>query len=213
MVEVAKCNIALFKQLMEDNDDNTVMEENGIVEGKVCLITNDKLEDNCIKLECNHVFNYTSLYNEIVYQKTKKILDNSLLKINEIKCPYCRNITSMLLPCYKYYSVNPVRGVTNPVEHAMKLYECEHIKAGIKCGDSACKMIDGIYCNKHMTATKKEHDIIANEPSSTFDLYKKMKVCELKELLKLNNCKVGGKKEELAIRIIINKVKKDWIDK
>ena len=50
----------------------------------ICLISNDKLEVNYITLGCGHKFNYLDLYNEVVYQKTKKILDNNNLKINFI---------------------------------------------------------------------------------------------------------------------------------
>ncbi|AET72867.1 hypothetical protein PGAG_00413 [Phaeocystis globosa virus 12T] len=214
MDEVTKCNSILFKQLMEEDDDAVVCETVSPNQN-VCLITNEKLEVNSIKLRCNHEFNYLPLYNEVVYQKTKKLQDNSLLKINQIKCPYCRNVDEVLLPCYKYYSVKPVRGVTYPEEHSMKFHECQHInvKDGKKCSGSACITPDGIFCNKHFKATKKETEILATEPSTTTDMYNKLKINELKALLKLNNCKVGGKKEELVNRIIVNKSNKDWVNK
>ena len=188
MAEVTKCNSILFKQLMEE-DDHATLDEPVTLEQTVCLISNEKLEDNSIKLRCNHEFNYLPLYNEVVYQKTKKIQDNSLLKINQIKCPYCRNVGEALLPCYKYYSVKPVRGVTYPEEHSMKFHECQHInvKNGKKCSGSACITPGGIFCNKHIDATKKETEILANEPTTTIDIYNKLKRNELKALLKLND--------------------------
>ena len=59
-----------------------------------CLISNELLTCNYITLECNHKFNYIELFNEVVEQKTKKMLDNSKLKLNEVKCPYCRTINN-----------------------------------------------------------------------------------------------------------------------
>jgi hypothetical protein len=214
MTEVTKCNEILFKQLMEEDNDAVVCDM-ATPEQNVCLITNEKLDKNSIKLECNHEFNYTALYNEVVYQKTKKLLDNSKLKINEMKCPYCRNITNLLLPCYKYYSVKSIRGVTFPEEHCMKLHKCEHkiIKDGKICGGSACITIDGIFCNKHIKTTKKDRYILDNEPFTTYEIYNKLKIDELKALLKLNDCLVGGKKQELINRIIVNKSNKYWVDK
>ncbi len=214
MDEVSKCNSVLFKQLIHECDHD-VVSGNVASPQNVCLITNEKLEDNSIKLECNHEFNYLSLYNEVIYQKTKKLLDNSRLKINEMKCPYCRNITKMLLPFYKYYSVVPVRGVTYPEEFSMKFHECQHVnvKNGKKCASSACITDNGIFCNKHISATKKENEILANESTTIIDMYNKLKINDLKELLKLNKCRVGGKKSELVNRIIVNKSKKGWVDK
>tara|TARA_B110000259_G_scaffold169646_1_gene199705 strand:+ start:623 stop:1276 length:654 start_codon:yes stop_codon:yes gene_type:complete len=217
MEELAKCNnIILFKQLMEGDNDDDVVCETATPDQNLCLITNNKLDCNSIKLECNHQFNYEPLYNEVVYQKTKKLLDNSKLKVNEMKCPYCRSITNRLLPCYKYYSVKSIRGVTFPEEHCLKIHKCEHeiIKGGKMCGVTACVTVDGIFCNKHMKASKKDREILDSEPSTTYELYNKLKIDDLKALLKLNNCLVGGKKQELINRIIVNnKSNKNWKDK
>ena len=87
-------NLLLFNELLQD-------ESMDVSSNEKCLISNEDLESNYIKLDCGHKYNYLDLYNEIVYQKTKKILDNNRLKINEMKCPYCRNITNKLLPFYK----------------------------------------------------------------------------------------------------------------
>ena len=45
----------------------------------ISKISNELLSVNYITLECNHKFNFTELYNEVIEQKTKKILDNSKL--------------------------------------------------------------------------------------------------------------------------------------
>ena len=65
MSYIIEDNIDFYDMLYNDNheilnDDN------------VCLISNNKLDDNHIKLFCGHTFNYESLYKEIVIQKTRK---------------------------------------------------------------------------------------------------------------------------------------------
>ena len=94
MGEDLNSSINIFEKLLHDNM---------LDEEDTCLITNEKLEYNNIELSCGHQFNYIPLYNEVKYQKTKKMLDNSQLKINEIKCPYCRTIT---LLCILFDKIN-----------------------------------------------------------------------------------------------------------
>jgi hypothetical protein len=204
MEKISKYDIKLFKNLLN---------ENITTEDNICLITSENLKDNNIELNCGHKFNYEALYNEVVYQKTRKLLDNSQLKINEVKCPYCRNVTNKLLPFYKYYSIKQVRGVTYPEEYCMKIYECEHVKNGKKCTKSGCKTENGIFCNKHLVITKEDEIILKNESKDVFNYYKQKKIVELKKILNLNHCKVGGNKEELVNRIIINKNKiVNWLE-
>ena len=45
-----------------------------------CLISQEKLETNFVKLECNHKFNYESMFYEILYQKKKKSFRNYKIK-------------------------------------------------------------------------------------------------------------------------------------
>jgi len=194
MDKISKYDMNLFKKILNEN-----IEE----EEEVCLITNEKLEENNIKLCCGHKFNYMSLYNEVVYQKTRKLLDNSQLKLNEIKCPYCRRITGKLLPFYKYYSVKPIRGVTCTEVDSIKLYECEHIKNGKKCLKSGCKTGNGILCNKHLTYKKADEEIIKNMEDCFYKTYKKKNLKDLKEELRNYKLKISGKKEELINRLYI----------
>ena len=84
----------LFKSIVNLNDTNNNNND-------VCLISNENLDNNYIKLDCGHKFNYLPIFNEVIYQKKKRILDNNHLKLNEIKFPYCRKITKDLLPYYK----------------------------------------------------------------------------------------------------------------
>ena len=77
-----------------------------------CLITSSPLTENWVQLECNHKFNYVPLYNDILnHKKTFNRLERRVLKAGEIRCPYCRNIQSKLLPYYEMPGINQVHGV------------------------------------------------------------------------------------------------------
>tara|TARA_Y100000591_G_C21833787_1_gene701266 strand:+ start:1896 stop:2528 length:633 start_codon:yes stop_codon:yes gene_type:complete len=174
-----------------------------------CLITGEPLETNYIELDCKHCFNYIPIYNEVVYQKTKRLLDNRFLKTNQIKCPYCRKITNNLLPYFKYYNVKNIYGVTSST--GLPLYGtkcCNYFnkKTLVKCNNSACNTSYGFFCNKHIKYTIKDIEIIEKIDKTQYQLYKKFTIIELKKLLKLNNLKQTGNKEDLINRLIINKV-------
>ena len=82
-----------------------VIEDNN----NVCLISSMPLDDAFICLPCNHKFNYINIYNEIIKQKQKfSNLETCKLKINQIKCPYCRTIHNNLLPYYKLSNINRI---------------------------------------------------------------------------------------------------------
>ena len=195
MSELLNDDMKLFEELLNQEEET---EEN------ICLITNEKLENNYIKLNCNHNFNYLALYNEVVYQKTKKILDNSRLKINEIKCPYCRDVTDKLLPHYKYYNIPSVRAVTNPEKYTMKIQECQHIRNNKKCSRAGCITKDGVFCNIHMKIKKIDEEIIENMDEDFNKNYKKKTIKELREELKNSKLKISGRKEELIKRLYIH---------
>jgi hypothetical protein len=201
-------NLLLFNELLQD-------ESMDVSSNEKCLISNEDLEYNYIKLDCGHKYNYLDLYNEIVYQKTKKILDNNRLKINEMKCPYCRNITNKLLPFYKYYNVNYIRGVNGPTNFTMNLNKCEYIvknkqtKMKDTCNASACITKNGMFCNKHFKYTKREEDLLNDYNVEKYKYLNKMNVTQLKEELKKHKLKVCGVKRELVERLIIKNCELD----
>ena len=134
----------IFLNNMDDNDNKNLQDD-------ICLISNEPLIDNFITLTCKHRFNYIELYKEVVEQKTKKILDNGKLKLNEIKCPYCRTITPNLLPYFKYYNNRLIRGVNHPQDLCIKFLKCEYIGKDSKCCDkNACTTKFGVFCNSHL---------------------------------------------------------------
>lgn len=96
--------LELTKSLKEE-DDNL---EN------VCLITNKPLQANTVKLECGHSFNYLSIYKDVNNHKNKfnsMEISNSILKTEQIRCPYCRNIQNKLLPYIEIEGVEKIHGV------------------------------------------------------------------------------------------------------
>ena len=184
----------IFLNYLSENGEN----------GEKCLISNEVLVPNAITLECNHKFNYMELYYEVVEQKTKKILDNSKLKLNEIKCPYCRSISRNLLPYFKYYNTKPLKGVDHPADLSIKLNECQYIEKNSElCGKNACITKFGIFCNNHVKYNIKEEEILSNTSTNVLNLYKKKTIKELKKELQEHDIKLSGKKEELINRLII----------
>jgi hypothetical protein len=171
-----------------------------------CLITQMPLSDNYITLECNHKFNYLPLYNEVVKQKAcLNSLETTRLKINEIKCPYCRNINKKILPFIDIYGVNIVKGVNYPKHLTMKLHSCEWIfktgkNKGICCNKPAFKTENGTYCDKHNNSLIKKTNLPNIEDYSS--ITKKYKISDLKNILKSLNLKVSGSKPELINRLL-----------
>ena len=70
-------------------------------------------EENGVTLECGHTFNYKSIYNDVVNTKKHSALEITKLNIDEIRCPYCRNVQKNLLP----YKKNIILKKTNGVNH------------------------------------------------------------------------------------------------
>jgi hypothetical protein len=195
----------LSEDIIEDQDED----KDGDKELKErCLISGEVLDNNYITLQCNHKFNFLELYNEVIEQKTKKLLDNSKLRLNEIKCPYCRSITSNILPYFKYYDIKIIKGVNHPPDLSIKLYECTHIKhtdnVSKKCGKNACFTKYGIFCNNHLKYTLNEEQLLDNIDPAILNMYKKRTIMEIKNELRTNHYKLTGTKEELINRVIIN---------
>ena len=190
-------NKEMFLTYLNDCSDSNSM-------GEKCLISNELLVSNYITLECNHKFNFIELYNEVLEQKTKKILDNSKLKVHKIKCPYCRNITSKILPYLKYYGSKLIKGVNYPQDLSIQLNECQFIEKNSElCRKSACITKFGILCNNHIKYNIKEEEILSNISVDVLNFYRKKTIQDLKKELREHNIKLSGKKEDLISRLII----------
>ena len=193
----------------ESNDDDN----------EICLISNLPLEKNYITLPCGHKFNYTPLFNEVKNQKNYNILETSRIKKYQIKCPYCRTIVNNLLPFHYIYKQPRINYVNMPVKYSLESLPCQYIlKSGVNCNNfcsnkTACHTEYGTLCNKHYLFNinkkiKEAENICKNLDNIKIDEkidekieLKKLKISELKQILKDNNCKVSGNKQELINRI------------
>jgi len=91
-----------------DDSDNNIDEQSA----QVCLITNTPLTKHFVELECKHAFNYVPLFKDLVNHKTKfSTLDTHRLKVNEIRCPYCRNKQGNVLPYIEELGLPKEHGV------------------------------------------------------------------------------------------------------
>lgn len=79
-------------------------------------------------------------------------LETTKLHYDEIKCPYCRDITPKLLPYYPYPEVNQVKYVNSPSNLCLKGVACEYFKLVNKTCDSCPTYSDqyGLLCRTHM---------------------------------------------------------------
>ena len=115
-----------------------------------CLITNEKLTDKHVTLLCNHKFNYYPLYDEICKQKYER-KNIPKLQVNQIKCPFCRNIQNKLLPNISSMNVKNILGVNTPNKYCMFLNTCNYIyKVGSKKGQKCMKKCNDERCTQHM---------------------------------------------------------------
>jgi hypothetical protein len=99
----------LYKSLDIQENDNKCDEDNN-----KCLITNEILIDKSFEMSCGHKFNYIALYNDLLNHKKKfNLMESSTghLKINEIRCPYCRQKHVGLLPYYEDLNLKKEHGV------------------------------------------------------------------------------------------------------
>lgn len=93
-----------------NNDIYTDQDENK------CLITYEPLTDKHVKLDCGHSFNYIPLFTDVL---TQKYLYNgsedphSIVRFNEIRCPFCRKKQNKLLPYYEELGLEKINGVNH----------------------------------------------------------------------------------------------------
>ena len=173
---IVEDNIDFFAELNKSSSNNNIIidtnntnenDKNNDNALEKCLITNKPLDKNHIKLECNHTFNFIPLYLEIKQQKTiKNFNEIILLKKNQIKCPYCRNIQSKLLPYYNKHNVSlesniveKISGVNIPKKDCMWLHKCSGVfKGGPNKGQRCNKPCNDFMCSQHIKQLDKNNN-------------------------------------------------------
>jgi len=204
------------KYIIEGNLDFKTAMTSDITEDEeeTCLISQQLLTKTHIKLPCGHKFNYMPLYNELYKQKQKNHYETCTLKVNQIKCPYCRSVFDNILPYIQSECTEKTHGVNYPFKHCMKnLIECEWIqKNKTKCCKEAQFINDKSYCKLHymkqetIEVAKEEAKEEVTWTTEMDNLCKSKKVDELKNVLKLNKLKVGGTKHQLVERLFEHKL-------
>jgi hypothetical protein len=138
-----------------NNNNNNIAEDDS--ENNLCLITHLPLNAFHVRLACGHKFNYEPLFQEVMRQKGRFGVHNyhEPIATHEIKCPYCRSMTSRLLP-YIGTTPHPVlkrlTGVNAPAHMCMPGTPCE----ATKCNANAFyECNQSLYCHKHYQAALK----------------------------------------------------------
>ena len=121
---IVEDSIDFYKTLQDLSENDTSeqdINENDTSENNksICLITSMPLEKNFVQLKCKHTFNYIALFKDIYNSKFKINPLNSTVSqypSNKIKCPYCRNIQTQLLPYYEELEMPLVYGINTTNE-------------------------------------------------------------------------------------------------
>lgn len=125
---------------------------------KECLITYTRLEAKHITLECGHTFNYKPIYQEVVNQKRNgSKYEIEKLALNQLKCPFCRNIQSFLLPPRDGF--DNITGVNHPAKYCLYPSKCEYMFLnGTRKGSLCTSPCLDNYCDKHDKMIKRRLD-------------------------------------------------------
>jgi hypothetical protein len=124
-------NIDFFAELYKsldiiENDAKTEEDEHN------CLISNQPLIANHVKMNCGHKFNYIPLYNDLVNHRDKFYSMESVsgrIHLNQIRCPYCRKKQEGVLPYYEEMGLTKVNGVNffdTTIKTSNSYNKCEH---------------------------------------------------------------------------------------
>ena len=160
-------NFDFYKELYEsldDSDNNNNIDESS---AQVCLISNAPLTKHFVELECKHAFNYVPLFKDLINHKTKfSTLDTHRLKVNEIRCPYCRNKQGNVLPYIEELGLPKEHGVNWINMELMSTSNVVDLKLGQCCwgNGNECSAIHVLtngssnldYCYYHYKLTARK---------------------------------------------------------
>jgi hypothetical protein len=206
--------------IIEDNLDFKAALANHLTEAQsICLISQQPLTKSHIQLPCKHAFNYKPLYKEIYVQKVvRNGYETTRLKMNEVKCPYCRSVSEQLLPYLPSEEPERKTGVNGPAKYCMPYtLACEwqqtptnNTKENV-CPHPACYIDTVSYCKKHYQKMHTKNVPKAPKAKPTIEwtpamttLSKSKTLIELKQFLRAHKLLVGGTKKELVERIFLN---------
>jgi hypothetical protein len=173
-------------------------------EDHLCLITHEPLSDKFVTLKCGHKFNYVPLYNDLIRHKTKfNKKETTKCNKKQIRCPYCRNVQSQLLPYYPQFGFPPVDEVTYADEHYICAYDCHPLCNNLLRLKQICYIIirknepptnfgdTHFYCTMHRNIMQKKYLTQFTTDSLKQNLEAKIS--------KINNMKVSEKNKQTKI--------------
>ena len=138
---------SIFNELLSSSlIDSDSSEENN---EDICLISQETLEHDHVKLLCSHKFNYNFIYAEVLNQKLNPN-HNEIQKLKkfQFKCPYCRTIQEGVLPSNSKFP--STFGINAPSTQVIKNSICEYVFVSGKKKNTTCsKKCYGKYCNAH----------------------------------------------------------------
>jgi len=190
---------------------NNTQEDDNI--GK-CLITNEKLTEGYVTMLCNHSFNYIPLFNDLFHHKKMLYLETQMLKTNEIRCPYCRNKQSVLLPYYECMGLPKVTGINYFKRAGTFVGNCEYeeLKKNIVSKSwytsVKTKLFDesdpNIICSNIVSVLKEDEKCYCNDhKKKAKSLYYKSKKYEEKKKLQLQKQQQKQNSSQLSSENII----------
>lgn len=144
-----KVNCHEFLSMLHDQTEDVGETDNN----NICLISQETLKPDHITMLCGHMFNYEHILKEVIQQKTKyNPLDTGRLRVNQIKCPYCRMIQNKILPM----RTEKIYGVNTPDKHCMRPYKCSYtFKSGKRAGCLCDKESYTELCKTHTSKQSK----------------------------------------------------------
>lgn len=220
--------INFYEELYKSFDEEEVIDASADV--NLCQITGLPLTDKFVTLECNHKFNYTSLYKDIYNQKfvfksytCSTLSDTDKEKFKDaktdyfIKCPYCRNIQFTLLPYYpemfgieKRYGINSLEKSESDNYYAIKLTENNYSYSvygyTFKYGN-CCKVLGNVD-GKDILCTTKMSAVVPEMNKSFCSAHIRLEVKQYK-LEKIKKEKENAKKQKEEEKASIKKQKED----
>jgi histone H3/H4 len=143
---------------------------------KECLISNQPLNEKSITLKCGHSFNYEPLFNDIMNHKKKfNAMERNILREREIRCPYCRNIQTGLLPYYEELGLKKIHGVNffdeslvaisavkkETIKNSSYFGQCSYVHENVEiCNNKFVSLVETLgksYCTYHKYKAIQEH--------------------------------------------------------
>jgi len=192
----------LYKMLDHEESNNN----------DVCLITDEKLTENFVTLDCGHKFNYLPLFNDILNHKKKfNSLESKHLNNEQIRCPYCRNKQNKLLPYYENMGIKKVTGVNSLpqpppgfINGVCNFYDPFDLYIG-KCSSHVLllELNNKTYCGSHYNLMKYkiEREEIRKKKMEEKKKAKEEAKIKMKEEAKKKKEEVKKLKEEAKIKM------------